>query len=132
MASSILHPESAQTTPAIDPKLFEAAGEMMSLAPDHPEVVKRVTNEERDRHVMGYAAGAVSAAMDALAALDAVDLAALMDNPGSSSLLERGTADRLLRIARRNLRAAVGSVDHPGYDRFCDAIAAHGLCIYDD
>jgi hypothetical protein len=132
MAIDTLQPESACATPGIDPKLFLAAGEMMGLAPDHPKVIDRVTSEEHERAALEYAAGAVSAAMDALAALDALDFAQYLDRPGDMDAQQRDTVDRLLRMTRRNLRAAVGSCAHPGYDPFMGMLSAHGLCIYGD
>jgi hypothetical protein len=63
--------------------------------------------------------------------LDALDLAELTDAPSSGNRQKRETADRLLRLARRNLRAAVGSADHASYDGFLDALAAHELGVFD-
>ena len=131
MAITTLHPESARTTPDVDPALFEVAASVMGLPSSHPDVIERVKREEAERYALEYATGAVSAAMDALAALDAVHLAQL-DEPRLDERQRRETLDRLLRFSRRQLRAAVGSAHHPGYDKFLDMIAAHGLCVFDD
>lgn len=102
------------------------------LPSNHPDVLARVRNEAKEAAAMEYAAGAVSAAMDALAALDAVNLAGLINAPGGAYRLQRETADQLLRLARRQLCEAVGSRDHPGYDQFLDIIVAHGFDIHND
>jgi hypothetical protein len=131
MTINNLHPESARTTPDIDPALFEAPAGIMGLPSSHPDVIARVKREEAECYAMEYAAGAVSAAMDALAALDALNLAEL-GSPRLDERHRRETLDRLLRFSRRQLRAAVGSPNHPGYDKFLDMISAHGLGIYED
>jgi hypothetical protein len=46
------------------------------------------------------------------------------------NMQQRETADQLLRMARRNLRAAVGGNGQPGYDKFSKMIFTHGLSIH--
>lgn len=132
MATDTLQPESVRATPAFEPRLLADAAHMMGLSPDDTRVTERLTNEANERAALEYAAGAVSAAMDALAALDTLQFAQYLDRPGDMDAQQRDTVDRLLRLTRRNLRAAVGSCAHPGYDKFMDMLSAHGLCIYDD
>ncbi len=131
MANDTLQAESAQTTPAFDPKLLATAARFMGLRPDDPRVAERLADEDKERAALDYAAGGVSAALDALAVLDALDMVE-MYGAGTEDRRKRETVDRLLRLTRRNLRAAVGSCDHPGYGIFLDMLAAHGLDIYGD
>jgi L-asparaginase II len=105
---------------------------MMGLSPGDPRVAESLASEDKERAALEYACGAVTAAMDALAALDTLQFAQYLDRPGDMDAQQRDTVDRLLRQTRRNLRAAVGSLSHPGYDRFIDMLSAHGLCIYAD
>jgi hypothetical protein len=130
MATTTLQAESARTTPDIDPALFEAAAGIMGLPSSHPDVVQRVRREEAERYAMEYACEAVIAAMDALAVLECLEMTQMFDRPAEMDKRQRETADQLLRMARRNLRAAVGGNGQPGYDRFEGMLSAHGLCIY--
>jgi hypothetical protein len=130
MATTTLQAESARTTSDIDPAHFEATAAMMGLPSDHPDVVARVKREATEAAAMEYAADAVSAAMDALALLECLEMAQMFDRPHEMDMHQRKTVDQLLRIARRNLRAAVGGNAQPGFDAFSNMIAAYGLCIY--
>lgn len=132
MATDTLQPESVPATAAFEPSLLADAAHMMGLSPDDPRVAERLTNEAKERAMLEYACGAVTAAMDALAVLDSLQFAQYLDRPGDMDAQQRDTVDRLLRLSRRNLRAAVGSCDHPGYDKFVDMLSAHGLDIYAD
>ena len=103
---------------------------MMGLPSDHPDVVARVRREATEATAMEYATNAVIAAMDALAVLECLEMTQMFDRPAEMDTRQRETADRLLRMARRNLRAAVGGNGQPGYDTFSNMIFTHGLCIY--
>lgn len=130
MATTTLQAESARTTPDIDPAHFEATAAMMGLPSSHPDVIARVKREAKEAAAMEYAADAVTAAMDALAVLECLEMAQMFDRPSELDMRQRETADQLLRIARRNLRAAVSGAAQPGYDAFSNMISAHGLCLY--
>ena len=130
MATTTLQAESARTTSDIDPAHFEAVAQLMGLPSSHPDVVARVKREEEEHRAMTYAADAVTAAMDALAVLECLEMAQMFDRPSDMDMRQRETADQLLRMARRNLRAAVGGNGQPGYDAFSNMIFTHGLCIY--
>jgi hypothetical protein len=132
MATDTLQVESARATPAFDARLRADAARMMGLSPDDPRVTERLTNEANECAAMEYAAGAVRAAMDVLAVLECLEMAQMFERPHEMNMQQRETADQLLRLARRNLRDAVGGNGQPGYDRFLDMLAAHGLSIYDD
>ena len=103
---------------------------MMGLPSSHPDVVQRVKREAEEATAMQYACEAVIAAMDALAILECIEATQMFDRPAEMDRRQRETADQLLRMARRNLRAAVGGNGQPGYDRFEGMLSAHGLCIY--
>ena len=120
MADDTLQSESFPTTAAIRDAMLAAARKVTGHSP-----------EAKEAAAMEYAAGAVRAAMDALAALDAIDIGELIDGIGDASSRNTETADRLLRLSRRRLREAVGQNFHPGEDAFIDMIGEHGLCIYD-
>jgi hypothetical protein len=102
---------------------------MMGLPSSHPDEMARVKREEAERCAMEYATDAVNAAMDALAVLECLKMTQMFDRPNEMDMQQRETADQLLRMARRNLPAAVGGNAQPGYDAFSSMIAAHGLCI---
>jgi hypothetical protein len=70
--------------------------------------------------------------MSALAALDMLHAAGTLDDFKTANLQQREAVDMLLRQTRRQLRAAVGSADNPGYDVFLDMLSEHGLDVYDD
>jgi hypothetical protein len=72
----------------------------------------------------------MTAAMDALAVLECLEMTQMFDRPAEMDMRQRETADQLLRMARRNLRAAVGGNGQPGFDKFSNMIFTHGLCIY--
>jgi hypothetical protein len=130
MATTTLQAESACATPGIDVAHFEATAALMGLPSNHPDVVQRVRREAEEAAAMTYATDAVTAAMDALAVLECLEMAQMFDRPSEMNMQQRETVDQLLRMARRNLRAAVGGNGQPGYDRFLDMLSAHGLCIY--
>jgi hypothetical protein len=130
MATTTLQAESARTTPDIDPALFEVTAGLMGLPSSHPDVIARVKREEAERYAMEYACEAVIAAMDALAILECIEMTQMFERPAEMDMRQRETADQLLRMARRNLRAAVGGNGQPGYDAFSNMIFTHGLCIY--
>ena len=130
MATTTLQAVSARTTPDIDPAHFEAVAQLMGLPSSHPDVVARVKREEEEATAMEYACEAVIAGMDALAILECLEMTQMLERPAEMDMRQRETADQLLRMARRNLRAAVGGNGQPGYDRFENMLSAHGLCIY--
>ena len=108
MATTTLQAESARTTPDIDPALFEAAAGIMGLPSSHPNVVERVKREAEEAAAMTYATDAIIAGMDALAILECIEMTQMFERPAEMDMRQRETADQLLRMARRNLRAAVG------------------------
>ncbi len=130
MAINTLHPESACATPGIDPALFEATAALMGLPSNHPDVQQRVKREAEEAAAMTYATDAIIAGMDALAILECLEMTQMLERPAEMDRRQRETADQLLRMARRNLRAAVGGNGQPGYDPFSNMIFTHGLCIY--
>jgi len=104
---------------------------MMGLPSNHPDVIARVKHEHDECLGLEYAANAARAAMDALAALDAIDMGQLLDHYRDDYRAEHAAGYGLLRVARRWLRDAVGEgVNSTGYDRFVDILAAQGLDIY--
>ena len=132
MATETLQAESAAATPAANSNLLKTAAFFMGLDPADPAVADRVQREENERAVLLYASGAVRAAMDALAALDAINFGELFDHYRDGDRAKHEAGFTLLRLARRRLREAVGTADHPGYDTFLGMLSAHGLDIYDD
>ena len=130
MATTTLQAEPARTTPDIDPALFEATAGIMGLPSNHPDVVARVKREAKEAAAMEYAADAVTAATDALAVLECLEMTQMFDRPHEMNVQQREAADQLLRMARRNLRAAVSGAAQPGHDAFSNMISAHGLCLY--
>lgn len=133
MANTTLHPESAAITTGIDPALYEAAAAMMGLPSNHPDVIARVKHEHDECLGLEYAANATRAAMDALSALNAIEIGQLLDRHAEGYRAEHLAGYGLLRVARRRLREAVGEGSNPaGYDRFMDMLSAQGIDIYDD
>lgn len=106
----------------------------MAISNLHPESVNATAREDAELAALEYAAGAVTAAMDALGALDMIDAAGILDQliPNENmSWDKREAAHTLLRMTRRNLRGAL-DISKSGYERFQDMLAAHGLDLYAD
>ena len=132
MAMSTLQAETATATPTDDAALKDNIARIMGLLPNDPAVAERLSCEDKERAAMVYASDAVRAAIDVLAALDAIDLAGIFERAPDVERHKHEAGFALLRMSRRLLREAVGGASHPGYETFLDMIAVHGLGIYDD
>lgn len=133
MASHNIHSKSIATKTEIDPALYEATAAIMGLPSNHPDVLAHVKFEHEEALAREYAGNAFRAAVDALAALDAIELGRLLDRHAEGYRAEHLAGYGLLRVARRRLREAVGEGSNPaGYDRFMDMLSAQGIDIYDD
>ena len=79
---------------------------------------------------MEYAGGVLRAAMDALTALDVLEMVSIFDGYGELQTDQHEAGLKLVGVARRQLRSAVGDASDPvGRKRLCDMLLTHGFDI---
>lgn len=133
MANKNLHQKPVSMPTGIDPALYEAIAAITGLPSDHPDVLARVKFEHEEALAREYAGNAFRAALDALAALDAIEMGQLLDRHADGYRAEHLAGLGLLRVARRRLRETVGEgSNETGYCCFMDTLNAQGIDIYSD
>ena len=130
MNSNYLRWRTVSSSSEIDTAHFEVVAKLMCLQIDDPAVVARVNREKDEARAMEYAGGVLRAAMDALTALDVLEMVSIFDGYGELQTDQHEAGLKLVGVARRQLRSAVGDASDPvGRKRLCDMLLTHGFDI---